>query len=172
VASSIVPLLDDITGSAGLDPPSPAPEGRPPLAWDEQAIRALDLILAPAGSRLVAHAIIAVGELSRLDLQVATDKTNLGPSVISLGLLPDVESGTIRYPEGKRRLLMAQIEQTSESLATSGTLERKPLERLVGPLCNLSQLFPEIGAELHGGYRVANVRARSGSHALLRIVSR
>jgi hypothetical protein len=45
------------------------------------------------------------------------------------------------------------------------------LERLVGRLCHQSQVFPEIGAHLHGGYRIAYVRARGGSRPILRVVS-
>ena len=38
--------------------------------------------------------------------------------------------------------------------------DRKVVERLVGRLCNLSRLYPEVGAELHGGYTIANAKRR------------
>jgi hypothetical protein len=41
---------------------------------------------------------------------------------------------------------------------------------LTGRPCNLSQLFPEIGAALLGGYRIACARSRGGSRALLTTV--
>jgi hypothetical protein len=36
--------------------------------------------------------------------------------------------------------------------------------------CSISQILPEIGAELHGGYRVSNARARGGARSLLAVV--
>ena len=163
---SLLVYLDDYSGSGGLDQ-SPDPEGHELLVPDVAAMRALGLEPAPAGSRIIALASIAAGELIHAGFGVATAKTMIGASVIALGLQPDVASDSITCPASKRRLLLAQLRDTVKKIADTATLERKPIERLTGRLCNISQILPEIGAELHGGYRVANARARGSARNLL-----
>jgi hypothetical protein len=167
---SLCVYLDDFAGSASGDP-APPPVGYPALDFDRGAMLALGLRPAAADTRLVGHATIAAGELQLAGFGVATDKTMIGYSIISLGLLPDVIGDSITCPGPKQRLLLSQADETSSTALASGRVERKTVERLTGRLCNISQLFPEIGAELGGGYRVANARRRGGSRALLDIVS-
>ena len=163
---SLLVYLDDYSGSGGLDQ-SPDPEGYEVLIPDVAAMHALGLEPAPTGSRVIALASIAAGELIRAGFGVATAKTMIGASIIALGLQPDVARDSITCPASKQRLLLAQLRESEQQLAAHNALERKPIERLTGRLCNISQILPEIGAELHGGYRVANARARGGARNLL-----
>ena len=158
---SLQVYLDDLTGTGGIDL-SPAPPSYAPLAFDPIAMRALGLEPAPDGCRLIAYATIAAGELASLDLDVATAKTMVGTSIISLGLQPDVNRDSVFCPDSKRRLLLEQIADFERALLAQDQLERKPVERFTGRACNLSQLFPEIGAQINHGYAVANTRERGG----------
>ena len=153
--------LDDYSGVGLLHPASP-PDDCKLLIPDAAAMRALGLTPAPLDSRLVAHASIAARELERVGLTVATDKTMIGSSIIALGLQPDVDADTVSCPTSKRRLLLAQIRETVRLIHANSEVERKGVERLTGRLCNISQVLPEIAAELHGGYVVANARRRGG----------
>ena len=166
---SLSVYLDDFTGSGGLDQ-SPDPEGYALLTPDGAAMRALGLEPAPTGARVIALASIAAGELVRAGYGVAAVKTMIGSSIIALGLQPDVASDSITCPASKQRLLLAQLRDSVRQIGDAAALERKPIERLTGRLCNISQILPEIGAELHGGYRVSNARARGGARNLLAIV--
>ena len=94
----------------------------------------------------------------------------IGSSIIALGLQPDVARDSITCPASKQRLLLAQLRDSVSQVREAAALERKPVERLTGRLCNISQILPEIGAEIHGGYRVANARARGGARNLLNVV--
>ena len=153
--------LDDFSATGHLGPVA-APTDHPLIIPDAAAMLALGLVPAPPGSRLVAHASIAAGELRGTGFVVATEKTMIGPSIITLGLQPDVEADSVTCPEAKRRLLLAQIRETAGCVQAAGKIDRKGIERLTGRLCNISQVLPEIAAELHGGYRVANARSRGG----------
>jgi hypothetical protein len=165
--------LDDFSG-IGLMHPAPDPVGYTILVPDARAMRALGLVPAPIGCRLIGHASIAAGELGTAGFGVAAPKTMIGTSVITLGLQPDVLDDSVTCPSSKRRLLLAQISDTQRAIAEHDSVERKPVERLTGRLCNISQVLPEIGAELHGGYAVANARTRArgaaGNRQLLSFV--
>jgi hypothetical protein len=115
-------------------------------------MQALGLNPAPSGSRVLAYAAIAAGVDVEAGFEVAGEKTMVGTSIITLGLQPDLESDSIVCPGAKRRIVLAQLAETVRKIEDSGSVDRKVIERLVGRLCNLSQLYPEVGAELHGGY--------------------
>jgi len=157
---SLMPYLDNFTGSGGFDPVA-APTKYPAITFDADAMRALGLKPAPSNSRVVAYATIAAGELTRLGFDVALQKMMVGSSVIALGLQPDVDQYPVICPASKRRLLLAQLADMERIVRATLELERKPIEQLTGRLSNLSQLFPELNAELNSGYRRANALARN-----------
>jgi hypothetical protein len=126
--STLLPYLDDFTGVAALDK-VPHPIGYAPLVFNAEAMCAQDLIPAPAGSRLLAHAAIADGELRAAGFETAEPKAQAGPSVISLGLQPDTRAKRIVCPEAKRRLLLKQMEEMPKQVLAE---ERVIARRLKG----------------------------------------
>ena len=156
---SLQVFLDDFNGVGGLDT-VPPPEGVKLLSFDADEMRQLGLRPAPRDSRLVAHASIAAHLICEVGFDVADSKTMVGSSIISLGLQPDAALDTISCPQSKRRILMGQCTTVRERIASSAGVDRVDTTRVTGRLCNISQLFPEIAAELNGGYTVGNARMR------------
>ena len=158
--------LDDYNGSAGLDAVAP-PVDVPLLAFDPAQMRQLGLVPAASDSRLVSHASIAAATLRDVGLDVADAKTLVGPSIISLGLRPDAARFSITCPDAKRRILSTQCARARADVFAGRGADRDGASRLTGRLCDISRLFPELAAELHGGYRVGGARERSGARRLL-----
>ena len=150
----------------GLDP-VPPPADFPIIAFDADQMLQLGLSPAPASSRLLAHASITAGTARELGFEVADAKTMIGASIISLGLQPDLLRRAIVCPSSKQRILSGQCAAVRAAILAAAGVDRVASTRLTGRLCNIAQLFPEIAAELHGGYRVGGARARSGARRLL-----
>jgi hypothetical protein len=159
-------FLDDYNGTGGLDP-VPPPRDFPLIKFDAEQMRQLGLVPAALDSRIVAHASIAAGTIEEVGFKVAQPKTLIGPSIISLGLQTDVAAYSIICPDAKRRILTSQCTAVRAAISAAAGVDRVDTTRITGRLCNISQLFPEIGAELHGGYTVGSARARSGARRLL-----
>ena len=162
--------LDDFNAVGSLDS-VPHPLGVAPLEYDAAAMLALGLRPVWEGCRLLAHAAIAVDEVGRFELEVAVPKTLVGSSIISLGLQPDVAEWSITVPEAKRTILIEHSRAFEAQVAAHERISRRDAERWTGRLCNVSQLLPELGALLHGGYTVATARERGGRRRLLDSVS-
>jgi hypothetical protein len=121
---------------------------------------------------VAAHGAIAEGVILKAGFELADHKAQAGPSVISLGLQPDVRARRIFCPD--KALASPRTDAGDVSAGAVGGMRRakgsrKAHGQAVQPR-NLSQLFPEIGAALSGGYRVACAQARGGSRALLSTV--
>ena len=150
-------------GAAGLNAVAPS-DDCPLLELRVDEAAALGLLRAPANSRLLAHASIAADELEKKgNFDVAAQKTLAGPSILSLGAQPD----SISCPEAKQRALVSQAEAFVDDVAVGTPLNRVQVERFVGRLNAISQFFPEVAAELAGGYRVASARTRQPPRRLL-----
>ena len=122
---SLLAYLDDFSGSGGTDTVCP-PVGYAPITFDAAAMVALGLRPARLDSRVAAYATIAAGKLERAGFSVAAAKSMVGSSVIALGLQPDVDRYAVLCPLSKRRLLLAQLEETENIVLESRDLERKP----------------------------------------------
>ena len=149
-------FIDDFTGAALNDTVVPPPEVAA-IVVDERNSRSTGATPAPPDTRVHVHAQLTVLALRRLGLSAAPGKVVVGNPVIALGFSVQrgegLGGGVLRCPELKRQS-MRSAGADAKRLAIEGDVERKPAERLVGRLCNISQALPEIKCLLGGGYAV------------------
>ena len=143
-------LDDEVTADAGL-----AGIHIPP----DQMLAAGGMPASPS-SRVYGHAQLAVQGLRDLGLDAAPGKVAVGCPVIGLGFLVDPEARRIRCPALKRASMLADVARQRDA-AASLTVDRADAGRLVGRLCNMSQVLPELWSSLHGGYAVSQWTASS-----------
>ena len=149
-------FIDDFTGAALNDEVEPPPEVID-IAIDERNSTSMGAAPAPPRSRVHVHAQLTVLALRRLGLSAAPNKVSAGNPIIALGFEVQrgdaLGGGALRCPELKRQA-MRSAGAEAKALALDGRAERKPAERLVGRLCNISQALPEIKCLLGGGYAI------------------
>ena len=150
-------FMDDFTGAAGVDRVIVPPSVAHILVRDEH-MRAAGCVPAPVDSRVHVHARLTILALERVGLYAAPHKVAIGSPLPALGLLVDGKHGLLRCPEGKKRTIMADAAAQLEAALADGTVHRKRAVRLVGRLCHLTQVMPELRPYLHGGHTVANAR--------------
>ena len=63
-------------------------------------------------------------------------------------------SNRVRCPEQKRAAILDDVASQRERAQERHSASRADVERLVGRLVNLSQIYPEMSPYLHGGYRL------------------
>ncbi len=102
-------------------------------------------------TRVYVHAQLAVCGLRDVGLSAAPSKVVVGDPLIALGLQLNRAAGVIDCPEGKQVAIRADIAE-QRAWAMQGIAESVRTERLVGRLCNLAQIWPELAEHLHGGY--------------------
>ena len=66
-----------------------------------------------------------------------------------------VSGDRIRCTSDKRTVILGDIAGHQRRLAEEVVVECALAEKLVGRLCNLSQIYPEILPYMHGGYAVS-----------------
>ena len=146
--------IDDFIGAALDD----IIEGRADV--DTDIIIPPDQITSEGGtpasprSRVYAHAQLAVQGLRDAGLSAAPGKVVVGDPIIGLGLSISRIDRRIDCPTLKRASMLADISKQLESAVVRLSACRRHAETLVGRLCNLSQVFPELKAALHGGYAI------------------
>ena len=149
-------FIDDFTGCASTDIVVPPPEVAE-VAPDLPNMLKAGCIPPHCNTRLFVHAQLTVLALRRVGLVAAPAKVMIGSPLPALGLRFDGARRTIDCPEGKQRAVVAACEQAAEHLTSTGEVDRVAARRLVGRLCNLSQVAPELRYHLHGGYAVTEV---------------
>ena len=149
-------FIDDITGVASNDPVDIDDAELPPVDLGEAPSAAAGGVAAQRGSRVDAHTRIAVRMLIRLGAGVTASKTQSGRVIVSLGLLLSLIERTMRCPQSKRGVLLAEISDLHTAVLEGRAFKRSRVETLVGRLVNLSQALPELAPHLAAGYRVAN----------------
>ena len=92
----------------------------------------------------------------------ATQKTMVGSPLPSLGLRVDGDARKLDCPEGKRDMILADAAEQKRWAVDELRVDRRRANRLVGRLCNLSQVAPALRASLHGGYAVTQAAWVSG----------
>ena len=143
--------IDDFTGAAGNDPVTPPAEVAH-IVLDPDGMQKLGCTPAPPQSRAMVHAQLCILALERLGLHAAPQKTMCGCPLIALGMRLDAQRGVIDCPPVKRTSVLHDIAtQLTMAKATRGIVHAK-VRRLVGRLCNLSQVNPALRPVLHGGY--------------------
>ena len=111
---------------------------------------------AAPNSRVYAHAQLAVQGLRDVGLSAAPGKVIVGDPITGLGLRISRLARRIDCPSLKRASMLADITRQLEAAVARLEAGRRLSETLVGRLCNLSQVFPELKAALHGGYAVTS----------------
>lgn len=78
----------------------------------------------------------------------------VGSPIVALGFRFDGDRGVIDCPPVKQAAVLADAAEQRERAASRGQVLRRQARRLVGRLCNLSQVEPALRPLLHGGYTV------------------
>ena len=160
-ARFIQSYIDDITGVGACDRVQiPSYLGHIHIPTDH--MEAVGCVVPPRDSRLFVYATMVVFALEEVGLSAPPSKIMIGSPVIALGLRFDGGRNRIDCPDIKRLGVMAACDEAAARARPSEgrpTVERAHARRLVGRLCNLSQVAPDIGAVLHAGYAVADPRS-------------
>lgn len=127
-------------------------------------MRAAGCTPAPTDSRVAVHARIAIWALRDLGFAAAEQKTMCGAPLPALGLRIDGERRRLDCPEGKRQVVLADVREQREMALEDAAVDRRRATRLVGRLCNLSQVAPQLRSALHGGYGVIRASWVAGGH--------
>jgi hypothetical protein len=141
--------MDDYNGSA-LDDPVRLPE----------AVAALGLDAPP--SRVHAHTGMVILSARSVGFAESVSKTQIGRVLGSLGFEVDLDRARIRCPGRKRVVLLAEMEGHRARAEVDLLVKCVPARSVVGRLCNLTQIFPELKPFMHGGYRVSEGRWLEG----------
>ena len=164
--------IDDLCGTA-LGDSVPEPPEVAGIVIDPVATEALGATFAPAGTRVHVHAQLAVLGMSRMGLSAAPGKVTVGDGITALGFAVHSREGRLRCPVHKRATLLsaiADLEAEATGVEGAPSAGRREAERLTGKLCNLAQVFPELGASLQAGYALVHSawaeRARPRSLAM------
>ena len=144
-------FIDDFLGTAGMDPVAPLGYVSH-ISFDGPSMRAAGCVPAPADTRLYVHAQIVVWALADIGLHASPPKCHVGSPLIGLGLRFDAERERIDCPPTKRSSVLADAAEQLSLAAEAHAVERTRARRLVGRLCNLSQVTPPLRPLLHGGY--------------------
>ena len=159
-------FIDDFAGCA-LDDRVAQPAMVEGIVIEPEATEAAGGTFAPAGTRVHVHAQLAVYGLRQMGFEASPGKVTVGDGVTVLGFGVQSAGRRLVCPPLKRRTLLHQIEGLERSTLADSTVEGKAARRLVGRLNNLSQVFPEVAAYMHGGYTATSARVGG---ALLRTV--
>ena len=100
------------------------------------------------------HAQIAVAGLRDVGLSAAPGKVVVGDPSVALGLRVGLGTWLIDCPPLKRASMLAALRGHIGDAVVNRAIDRSAAETLVGRLCNLSQIYPELKSVLHGGYAV------------------
>ena len=146
-------FMDDFTGAAAPDVVIP-PTSVAHIHVQNQHMIA-GCTPAPTNSRVHVHARLTILALSMCGLHAAPQKVACGSPLPALGLLVDGDSCSIRCQVGKQNTILASIAAQLDTARLSGGVDRCRARRLVGQLCNLSQVAPELRDHLHAGYSVS-----------------
>ena len=152
-ARFIQAFIDDQSGVAGDDIVVPPPSVAH-LHVDTAHMRAAGCNPPPPNSRVFIHAKLTMLALHTLGLVAAPEKVFVGSPLPVLGLSFNGESLRIECPKGKRDAISAVCAKELERVERDGTVDRDAAGRLVGRICNISQVAPELRPLLRGGYAV------------------
>jgi hypothetical protein len=145
--------LDDFGGSALADPVQTPPEVAH-CDIDLTATVAAGGRPAAPGTRLYVHAQLAIRRALTFGFHTSAGKVTVGDPVVGLGFQIDGAFGRMRCPARKRVIMLADMATQREMAMIESSVDRRRAETLVGRLVNLSQIFPELMAFMHGGYTV------------------
>ena len=164
-------FVDDFTGVAGDDVVA-VPANVKDIHLETRHMVAAGCVPARPDTRVHVHARLTVLALRMCGLHAAPHKVVCGSPLPALGLLLDGGADRLVCPEGKRAAVLADVASQRTRATSDGRVDRGRARRLVGRLCNLSQVAPEIRAALHGGYTITEALWPGGGgrcHGSMRI---
>ena len=150
-------FIDDLAGCALDDEVVPPPEVSS-VDISPDATTATGGTFAPPGTRVHVHAQLAVLGLRHVGLEASPGKVTVGDDVTVLGFCVKSAARRLTCPELKRATMRHQIRHLEKSTVDESVVDGGKARRLVGRLNNLSQVFPELAAYLHGGYSALSAR--------------
>ena len=151
-------FIDDWGGAALNDRVVPPAEVRGIDITPEATVVAGGRPAAPT-SRARVHAQLTVAGLQRAGLEPAASKSLLGDRIIALGIRVDVAGRRLDTPPDKRATVLREVaDARARADSTPPTVDVDGGQRLVGRLCNLTQVEPRLVSALHGGYAVVSGR--------------
>lgn len=149
-------FIDDWAGAALNDPVRPPPH-LAPFDIAPAATVAAGGKPAAANSRVRVHAQLALAGMHRVGLEAVASKSLVGDPIVGLGIRVHVRGWRMDVPSDKQAAIIEEID-AARAAARDGApcvdIERGM--RLVGRMCNLSQVAPEVVAYMHGGYAVTS----------------
>ena len=160
-------FIDDFCGCAAVDAVVPPPEVAG-IIESTAHMAAAGCQPPPRTSRAFVHAQLTVLALRRLGLAAAPQKVMVGSPLTALGLSFDASRRVIECPEGKRVVVLAACAEALQLAESENAVAVRSAERLVGRLCSLSQVCPDLRPLLAGGYAVTRAPARHGGRLRLR----
>lgn len=146
--------IDDFSGVA-LDDAVVTPPEVAHIVIDPQRTASEGGVPAVPSTRVYVHAQLTVMALLEVGLSASPGKVVAGDPVVALGFLISRASHRITCPSLKRESMLEDMREQLGMAESSLSVDRVRAERLTGRLCNLSQIFPELKAYIHGGYRVS-----------------
>ena len=149
--------VDDWNGSSTNDevpvPPSIQHVGMP------STTRRPAQPLGTAAARVEVHCGLLIHSIRLAGLRDAEPKTQVGRTIVSLGLQVNLNTRRIVCPEARRTMLMEQLRTLRAAVATNESICTATVATLTGRLVNISQVEPELVPHLRAGYALANARA-------------
>ena len=123
-------------------------------------------VAIPRSARIHVYTLIAMWCIRLLRLAWSAPKISCGTRVICLGFRVAPDLGVIDVPEVKAIIMLATMRELRASVAAHTPLPIDTLERLVGRLCNISQIYAAIRLWLSAGYALVRIRyaARRQGH--------
>ena len=135
----------------------------------EEATRLAGGTPAAPGTRLYVYVQLALADIFAFGFAASPGKTCVGDPVVSLGFTVAGDMGRIVCPSRKRSIMLADISAQRKRAEQELRASRTAVAALVGRLVNLSQIFPELRAYMHGGYALAMAPAEAGRGGDLRL---
>ena len=162
------PFIDDFCGATSTDKVSPPPSVAS-IRIDPKFVEALGHTPFAADTRVHVHAQLAVLGLRTVGLVAAPHKIACCEPLPALGLLFRGTDQRICCPPGKLSAVEFSCQSELQALADSCEVRLARAERLLGRLCSLAQVAPDLRAELTGGYRACSSIRRAPSMSVRRL---
>ena len=114
-------------------------------------------------ARIHVYALIALWVIALLDLAASAPKTQCATRVIHLGLRVAIDLGVIDCPQSKADVMRLTARDVVSTLHSRGVVDVEVLERLVGRLGNISQIYAALRLWLAAGYALVRMRYQRAS---------
>ena len=117
----------------------------------------------PRASRATVHCLLAIDTLLMACLAVSGGKTQCADIVVSLGFRASTRgAGRLDVPPQKASVIIHSVAAHRELVQARSPIPFGPLEKLVGRLCHVAQIYCAIRLWLHAGYALLRARFRRG----------